>query len=120
MLWVYADRYGVDLPGRRDTFKATLFSHSLSTDRRSGLVWLYPDTQRPVVSGSGGIPRAVKGNFVEAGERFVAQGVQSTWTGSRDLPGLHTRGSSIRPNYRADRRATNAIAAAVKASGTVT
>ncbi len=45
MLWVYADRYGVELSGRRHTFKATSFSRSLADDGRRGTVTLHPETK---------------------------------------------------------------------------
>jgi hypothetical protein len=42
MLWVYADRYLLDLPDRRTSFKAVSFSHALADDGRSGTLTLYP------------------------------------------------------------------------------
>lgn len=42
MLWVFADRYGVDPQERRRTCKAASFSYELSDDGRRGFVTLYP------------------------------------------------------------------------------
>jgi hypothetical protein len=42
MLWVCADRYGLELDERQRTFKAVSFSPALADDRRSGTVTLYP------------------------------------------------------------------------------
>ncbi len=45
MLWVYADRYGNASSQSRQTFKAISFSHTLSDDRSSGTITLYPEAR---------------------------------------------------------------------------
>jgi hypothetical protein len=44
MLWIYADRYGLELARRRRTFKAASFSRALADNGRSGIVTLHPET----------------------------------------------------------------------------
>lgn len=53
MLWIYADKYGLDLSERRRTFKATSFSQSLTDDGRTGRVTLHPEA---IVLGVGSGP----------------------------------------------------------------
>lgn len=43
MLWIHADRYGLDAAERRRTFKAMSFSPWLSNDGLSGTLTLHPE-----------------------------------------------------------------------------